>query len=177
MNHNADAWMLDCGQGTIAAIGAANMLHVVEDESLCHRIPMAPAHCDRVLVWQKRVLPILDLRLLINASLIKANSNTGDSADSNTAVNQSFCVLGWCRHDDVTEYGVIATTAVPRRIVVTDDKSMAATAEQAASWRSFAVGFFSYHGIAVPILDPATLFGSRQALQGDYLSDVTHRTA
>jgi chemotaxis signal transduction protein len=168
MSYGNEAWVLDCGQGVVAAVGAAHMLHVVEDAALCFRVPMAPTHCDRVLLWQKRVLPVVDMRPLIGVAL-------GSTA------TQCFCVLGWCTPDDVTEYGVIATTAVPRRIVVTDDKSMEPTVERAASWRSFAVGFFSYHDTAVPILDPATLFGSRQAFEGHFLSDplgnITHRSA
>jgi chemotaxis signal transduction protein len=149
MSAYSEVWLLDCGQGSTVAVPAANMLHVVDDASLCFRVPMAPAHCDRVLVWQKRVLPIVDARRLLYPAVDRL-------------IHEVFCVLGWSIRDDETEYGVITTIASPRRAVVRDDQCTAPTTEQAALWRSHALCVFAHQGTAIPIVDPASLFGSRQ---------------
>ncbi len=150
MNHRVVAWMLDCGSGTVVAVSASNMLHVVEDAAQRFRVPLAPAHCNQVLVWQQRVLPIVDLAVLLTAS---------------APVSKKIysCVLGWRAPGDITEYGVFSTCSLPRRVLVTDDKAVTPTITQAELWRDIALGFFSYHGHSTPIVDPAAVFGSRQS--------------
>jgi chemotaxis signal transduction protein len=165
MSVSSQAWMLDSGGGTVVAVAASSVLHVVEDTSLIFRVPLGAAHCNQVLVWQRRVLPVVDLAVLM----------TGLAPIS----TQSYaCVLGWRALTNETEYGVLLLRGLPRRISVDDAQSTAPSDAQADSWEKFALSFFSYHGRAVPIIDPAILFDSKQLRLADQTSKrLTNRSA
>lgn len=146
---NATAWILDCGDEAVIAVSAFNMLHVVEDAALRFKVPLTPAHCSEVLVWQQRVLPVIDLELLLRRHATVSQKNHS-------------CVLGWLCPGDITEYGILATRTSPQRILVTDDKSRTPSAALADVWRGVALGFFEYQNKLIPIADPALVFGSSQ---------------
>lgn len=160
------AWLMDFGGGVLAAMSVTHVLHVLEDMSLVHRVPLAPAHCNRVLVWQQQLLPVVDLAQLKAPELTAALSQPGRAY---------ACVLGWRIANDATEYGVLLTRSLPRRIVIADDSMVAPSASEASTWQGSALSFFSYHGRTAPIIDPAPLFGlpppSRDAIapQGRHL--------
>jgi chemotaxis signal transduction protein len=144
-----EAWLLECGGGVTVAVPAINMLHVVEETSRCFRVPMAPPHCDHVLVWQERVLPIVDIAKLLSPLVAVSVAHKG------------YCVVGWCGVDDISEYGVIGAATAPRRVIIRDDMSVAPSAQLASQW-PVAVGFFVHAKDTIAIVDPARLFGSQQ---------------
>lgn len=162
--NESSAWLTDCGGGVLAAIGIPNVLHVVEDTSLLFRVPLAPAHCNRVLLWQNRVLPVVDLSVLLATKIASARSLYS-------------CVLGWRDAGGVTEYGVLLSRALPRRILISDSQRAEPLDTDVERWRGIALGFFSYHKHITPIVDPAALFGSTQAFR--HLSEAgrAHRIA
>jgi len=166
MRGGAPAWLLDCGGGTVVAVAATSVLHVVEDASLLFRVPLAPTHCNQVLVWQQHVLPVVDLNVLVS----------GFTTDVTTIARQTYaCVLGCRTNNNETEYGVLLLRALPRRISVEDEQSVPPTVAQGESWANIALGFFSYHGRTVPIIDSAIVFGSKQRLlakeQGGWVAE------
>ena len=164
MSQGAPAWMLDCGGGVVVATGLANVLHVIEDTSALFRVPMAPAHCNRVLLWQQRVLPAVDLAaLLIGAAP--------------PAPRLYACVLGWRVSRNDTEYGVLLARGLPRRITVSDDQRIRPSDSDAERWRGIGLSFFSYHKRATPIVDPASLFGSVQHTTATTAVRASHRIA
>src|SRR3954462_9406298 len=109
MSDNAPAWLLDCGSGVMAAVGITSVLHVIEDTSLLFRVPLAPAHCNHVLIWQERVLPAADLAVRINGA-------------ADASVRTYACVLGWRNVQNQTEYGALLIRGLPRRITVSDEQ-------------------------------------------------------
>ena len=141
------AWLLDFGNGIFAATGSSTVLHVIENAPL-FKVPLAPAHCDRVLLWQGRVLPTVNMLALF-----------GDPLDSR---HEYPCIVGWRESENDSAYGALLLQAMPRRIAIGDNDIAEPASNDAARWREFALGFFSYSQRVVPILDVAPLFGSKQ---------------
>jgi len=164
MKRLSPAWLLDCGGGVMVAIGLSNVLHVVEDKSLLHRVPLAPVHCNRVLLWQKRILPAVDIATLVGVAAPAARASYA-------------CVLGWRDTHGVSEYGVLLIFGLPRQIGISDADQIRPANADADRWRGLALGFFSYHKRITPIIDPAALFGSVQQSTMVPVERVTHRSA
>ncbi len=155
-NQSAEAWLLECGP-TRVLVSAINLLHVVEDTSLRFHLPMAPAHCNSVFVWQQQLMPVVDLPVLINLP---------------TAACQYFCVLGWKDDTGLTEYGVLGASTFPQRVTIADSQSVTPSAEEISQWQDHALCFVSHRGKTIPIIDVARLFGDSQFAQGNDVNSI-----
>lgn len=59
-NAGAKAWLLKVGQGINAAVGQYEVIHILDKPELIS-IPQAPLHCNQVVLWNNRIIPIIDL--------------------------------------------------------------------------------------------------------------------
>ena len=157
MTRTTTAWLLDCGGGTLAATGNGSVLHVVEDAALLFKVPLAPPHCNRVLVWRDLLLPAVDLARYI----------TGRATSIDRPLS---CVLGWRNATGASEYGVIVCQSLPRRIDISDDQRTEPNEGDAKRWSGIALAFFNHSGRATPIIHPGAPFGSMMA------KDASERT-
>lgn len=147
MINAAEAWLVECGNVRVF-VSALNMQHVIEHAGLCYRVPMTPAHCNSVLVWQQQVLPMVNLAEMIY--------------QSTTASCPYSCVLGWQDIERGTEYGVLAASSFPQRVMIHDSHCIDPTPEVAQTWQGFALCFVEYNNKHIPIIDVARLFDSSQ---------------
>lgn len=147
MSDAAEAWLVECGH-TRVFISAINMLHVIDDATLRQRVPMTPAHCNSVLVWQQQLMPVVNLAELLNQP-------------TQSSYHYS-CILGWQNRDIGTEYGALAASAFPLRVMIHDSHRVTAPVEQIEAWRDYALCFVEYNSKTVPIIDPARLFDASQ---------------
>jgi chemotaxis signal transduction protein len=146
-NQSAVAWLLECGEAQVL-ISATNMLHVIEDTRLRYHVPMTPAYCNSVLVWQRQLMPVVNLSKWLNAS---------------TKYSCPYsCVLGWQDVDHGTEYGALAASAFPQRVMIHDSQCVTPSAELLTVWGDHALCFVDHNKMIVPIIDPARFFGAAQ---------------
>jgi len=140
----ATAWILDLAYGLRAAVGEHDMLHLVE-KPLWAIIPYTPAHCQRVLIWENALLPMMDLTKWL----------TGKSAED---TNPSSGIVAWQERPEATpQYGVLLFSGLPRKVRVNDAQSCA-WPTQPAGWQTVAISCFRYDNQPVPILDLARIF-------------------
>ncbi len=164
MKRSTQAWLLDCGGGVLVATGLGNVLHVVEDTRLLFKVPLAPPHCNRVLLWQQHALPAVDLALLVTGA-------------TSPATRSYACVLGWLNERDETEHGVLLTRSLPRQLSIGDEQQAKPGDRDVERWRGIALGFFTHNQRLMPIINPASLFGTPVDLTKSSLSSVTHLSA
>jgi len=150
-SQSTPAWLLDCGAGVRLAVALPNLLHLIEDRTLLHRVPQVPKHLGQVLVWQQRVFPAVDLTLQPGMQ-----PNQGPAPGSAEPVY--VCVLGWCDAQQQSDYGAVLVRALPRRIQIPDESLATPTHKMAAQWAGLALTYFDFHGHVIPIIAPAALF-------------------
>lgn len=140
----AAAWIVDLAYGLRAAVGERDMIHLVEKPMLA-TIPYTPSHCQRVLLWENELLPIMDLTMwLIGQSAEGANSSSG--------------IVAWQDRPEATpQYGVLLFSGLPRKVRVKDEQSCALP-EQPSGWQTVAISCFRYDDQPVPILDLPRIF-------------------
>jgi len=63
MTGRSNAWLLECGPGLVVAVGDREIVEYVQPQRT-YPVPGAPRYCNRVIAWQDRLLPVMDLALL-----------------------------------------------------------------------------------------------------------------
>ncbi len=142
----ANAWLLDLGGAMCVAIGMRELVQIVEVANT-FSVPLAPASSNKVMFWQKRVLPILDLSLRM--SHIESTSSL-------------LAIVAY--QDKETEsagLGAIILTAPPLRIAV-DDAQACSLDEATADWRELANASFKRDNAVIPVLHLSRLFGATE---------------
>ncbi|MEI2780026.1 MAG: chemotaxis protein CheW [Candidatus Competibacter sp.] len=56
----ASAWLLALDAEVRAAVGARELIHLVQFPTV-FEIPDAPPHCRQVLLWQEEIVPVMDV--------------------------------------------------------------------------------------------------------------------
>ncbi len=140
------AWLLNFGGGLKAAVGLHEMSQVLISPTLFD-VPTMPRYCSDVVIFQKRILPVLNVpnMLLEGKKVIIVNTK----------------VIGVAIYQDETtesaNYGSLFLASMPESIIVSDE-DVCDLPEEQKYWEPFAFTCFSYHDITVPIIDLAYLF-------------------
>jgi len=143
-----DAWLLECGSARVL-ISVTNMQHVVEASQMFH-VPMMPAHCNRAMVWQQHVIPVINIAMWLKEPI--------------SAFPYS-CIIGWQDIERGTEHGALVASAFPQRIKVHDADCIVPPSDIAERWQQCALCFVQLEGDVIPVIDPARLFGASQFKQ------------
>lgn len=139
------AWVLDLGSGASAAIGERELVLLLYDAA-AFRVPYAPPYANRVLFWEERALPVLDLPVRAGTSSVGADT-------------KFVAVVGYLRDGDSSlQYGVLPLASPPVRAEV-DDEQGCGLPEPLERWRPLAVSCFRAEGVAIPVLDLGRAFG------------------
>jgi len=124
-NQTVEAWLLECGRARLL-VSPLNMQHVIEAANQYFHVPMMPAHCNSALVWQRQVIPVVNVALWLGMS---------------SSSCQYSCIMGWQDIERGTEYGVLMTTAFPQRIKIDDSSIVVPDSEVAERWQHCALCF------------------------------------
>ncbi|HEU0187135.1 MAG TPA: hypothetical protein VFR06_04495 [Gallionellaceae bacterium] len=139
---SAKAWLLDFGAVHKAAVGTRELLHLI-DAPVTFDVPLAPAYCHQVVMWQERLLPVLDMSMRV-----------GGAAQSGAFL----AVVGYQqRRGEFPLFGALRLSAPPRQLSVGDDQACALP-ETFATWQPWVVSCFEQQGQAIPILNLGRLF-------------------
>ena len=154
------AWVLDLGAGLQAATGPLETLHVVHQPT-AYLVPGSPFYCQRVLVWEDQILPMMELAPWLYGA---AHSE----ADQNNII--AVIVAYQDQPQQEPNYGALRLADLPRQINV-DDEHACPLPDTPEGWSSIASACFEYQQWALPILDLATIFSSRLNHQEEAASD------
>lgn len=137
-----NAWLLDLGASGQAAVGTRELLHVI-DAPLMFETPLSPAYCRRVVFWQDRMLPVLD----VAAKLGEAPANT-----------TFLAVVGYQQQRrESPQFGALVLASPPKQLFVTDEQACSLP-EQNSGWSILAHSCFEHQGSAIPVLNLRRIF-------------------
>lgn len=134
------------GAGGRVAAGA----HQVVEYLLAPRVvklPLTPAHCPGMLVWRDNIIPAMDLGVLFG----RGQPQLGESRNA--------VVLAY-QHEPLQplRHGAVLVETEPREVHVSDDLACPLP-ESPGALRYWACSCFRHEEDAVPVIDPAYLFG------------------
>jgi hypothetical protein len=141
----SQAWLLELGAGYRAAAGERELVHLLYAPA-SYPVPRTPAYARRVLHWQERLLPVLDLATRLG----------GETCVSDHLIAGVFAYQD--KRGAPPQYGALWLAAPPKRVDV-EDPQACELAEPVTVWQSLAISCFAYEAKPVPILDLRRLFG------------------
>jgi len=141
-----NAWLLDLGEGLLAAVGQLEVVHVLPDAPTLFEIPQSPSYCRKVLVWETEMLPLMNLAMrLLGRTVAESRGLVAVTAF------QAYPGAQPC-------YGALMLDAPPVRIRVSDSQACDLPDAQ-SGWRRLAIACFEQSGRGpVPVLDLAKVF-------------------
>ena len=142
----ATAWIVTFDGDFRAALGAREMVHLVETPVLVD-IPQTPSYCQQILIWEDEMLPVIDLTAWFS----------GRPANRDCA---SVAIVGWQEQpESPPQYGALLFTGIPQRVEVQDEQVCdLPELSTMRSWCDIAMSCFDHEGQPTPILDLPTLF-------------------
>ena len=141
-----NAWVLDFGRGYRAAVGTRELFHLI-DVPTSYIVPCTPAYCRRVLFWQGKLLPLMDL----------ASRMGGAEQDA-----PYIAVVGYqLKRGEYPQFGAVQMRSPPLQLSVSDEQACKLPEEMSA-WRALTISCFEHNGMAVPVLNLNRLFAHSQ---------------
>ncbi len=142
-----NAWLLDFGGSCQAAVGARELVHLV-DEPTTFAVPCTPEYCRRVVSWQEHLLPVMDIQARFGAASGKA---------------PFLAVVGYQQQRGAyPQFGALMLASSPRQLAVTDAQACPLPDDNSA-WKELAISCFDHQGVPVPVLDLRRIFSSAPA--------------
>lgn len=140
-----NAWLLDFGDACLAAVGTREVLHLV-DKPFTFSVPCTPGYCNRVVLWQERLLPVMDIAARVGAQPCSSAP--------------FLAVIGYQRQrGEYPQFGALVLAAPPKQLAVSDE-SACRLPETNSVWRGLSISCFEHQGSPVPVLDLCRLFGN-----------------
>jgi chemotaxis signal transduction protein len=145
MTASTRAWMLDVAAGWRIAVGSRYVIeYLLSPEAAT--VPLAPSHCRGMLVWHERLIPLVDLRPLL------------DTAQTVWREPRHALILGYRDSpQQPVRYGALVVRAAPTDTSVSDDMACPLP-EEPAVIRHLCRSCFVHGDEIIPILDTARLF-------------------
>lgn len=151
-----NAWLLDFGDTCRAAVGTRELLHLV-DTPVTFAVPCTSAYCRRVVLWQERLLPVMDIAARLGALPRKA---------------PFLAVIGYQQQrGEYPQFGALMLSSPPRQVAVSDEQACRLPDESSA-WQELAISCFEHQGSPVPVLNLSRIF-SGAARRGASFQEVT----
>lgn len=137
-----NAWLLDFGQTLRAAVGMRALLQIVDNPRL-HPVPCTRAHCNSVYAWQGRLLPVVDMAVLLG---------------NDPQAPRLLAVAAYQEHPgEPPKFGALLLSAPPVAVVVENDQACSLP-EHPEAWGRFSLSCFGHQGEAIPVLHIGRIF-------------------
>lgn len=145
MTASTRAWILDVAAGWHIAVGSRHVIeYLLSPEATA--IPLAPAHCQGMLVWRDRLIPLVDLRPLL------------DMQKTSRHEPRRALILGyWDSSRQAVRYGALVVRTAPTDVAVSDDMACPLP-EEPAVIKHLCRSCIVRRDEIIPILDTARLF-------------------
>lgn len=139
-----NAWVLDFGQGYRAAVGTRELFHLI-DIPVFFIVPCTPAYCHRVLFWQGKLLPLMNMASRMGAAEQEA---------------PYIAVVGYQQQRGAPpQFAALQMVSPPSQISVNDEQACEIP-DELKGWHNLAISCFDLQGDAVPILNLNQIFNS-----------------
>lgn len=150
---SAQAWLLTLGTAHQAAVGIYEVVHILPDAPALFPVPQAPVYCRGVILWEERVLPVIDLCALVSEGAAKVD------AARIAGLKQLVAVVAYqTARSEAAEYGALLLAEVPARTTVTDEQACELDAAL-APWAAFSSSCFRHDSRGpIPVLDLRRVF-------------------
>lgn len=143
------AWLLNFGDGHLAAVGRRELLHLVPQPTL-FELPRTPRHCSRVMIWQGRMVPVWDLLAWLTPDSRAVNANL-------------LAVVGYqSGRRQTPHFGAVLLVEPPARVAVADTDACEIPVDQQA-WSRIADSGFRHQEKPVGILNLPLMFSATYA--------------
>jgi chemotaxis signal transduction protein len=143
MSHT-NAWILDFGMNTSAAVGGRELLHLI-DLPKTFAVPCTPPYCRRVIFWQGRLLPVMDIATRLGSAPKEVHF---------------VAIVGYQhKRGEYPQFGALQLVSPPRQEAVSDEQACSLP-EKMQDWEGMAIACFESQGEAVPVLNLNRLFGT-----------------
>ena len=108
---NATAWIISITPTLTVSVGEFELVHILPDKPILHKIPKSPRYCEHIIVWENKIIPIMDLSVRLGFT------ESTDLTSKNTIVG----VFAY-RAEDTGKpgFGAFFMNATPRRCEVSD---------------------------------------------------------
>jgi len=141
----SNAWVLALDDQLRAAVGERELIHLIEKPTLLET-PLSPHYCRKVVLWNNRLLPVMDLSAWLQGQ---------PKADNDWKL---IGVVGYQTAPGATpNYGALRLADIPERLQVTDTQACSLP-EHPSGWRELALSCFLRGKDVIPILDAPYLF-------------------
>lgn len=143
IEERSNAWLLDFGHKQRAAVGMRVLLQIIDQPSL-HPVPCTPAHCRNIYSWQGRLMPVVDMAVLLGQE---------------PQEQRLLAIAGYQEGPGETpRLGALLLSAPPAPLLVGNDKACEPP-DLSGNWRKFAISCFNHQDNAVPVLHLGRVFG------------------
>jgi chemotaxis signal transduction protein len=149
----ASAWLIPITSNHSVAVGEFELVHILPDQPVLFNVPRAPTYCRQVLVWQDRIIPVLDL-----SKRFRFVDDTLLPFDNTTTALVGICIYQ-SEHTKHVEYGALLMHDTPVHGEV-DDKQVCDIDTDLSAWRYFMSSCFRIENTQqiVPVLRLERLF-------------------
>lgn len=141
------AWLMQVDRTSRVAVGQLELIHIIATPDYIE-VPKTPAYCTRVVVWNNKIIPVLDLSMLVNGTSAFYQHN-------------ALAVALYTNGDGKeVKYGGIQLIDMPVLDRVSNDQQISES-ELSDKWKSISIsGYRSKDDDIIPILDVHRLFSS-----------------
>jgi nucleoid-associated protein YgaU/chemotaxis signal transduction protein len=143
---------MDVGAGWRVAVGAHRVVEYLLSPPT-HTLPRMPAHCPGILIWQERMIPVLDLAPVLS-----------EQAQAQEHEVHRAVVLAYQEMPgQPLRYGALVVRAAPVEVWVSDDMACPLP-EDPPAFKHFSCSCFAHQEESIPILDTTRLFATALSL-------------
>ena len=139
------AWLMQIDRLSKVAVGQLELIHIIAAPEYIE-VPKAPEYCKRVVIWNGRVIPVVDLSMLVNKTSAYYQHNAVAVALYSAGAGKEL------------KYGGIQLTDMPGLDKVSNEQHIAES-ELPRNWKPVSIsGDRGKENDIVPILDLPRLF-------------------
>jgi chemotaxis signal transduction protein len=141
----SNAWLLECDPELTVAVGDHEIVEYIQPQR-SYAVPETPPYCNRVIVWQDKLLPVIDMALLTGVRELQQEVSYA-------------CLLRYqLAPRAALQYLALRINRTPQKVVV-DDSQVCEFADDEVSplLKVVTLCCFTHMQRAVPILDLAKL--------------------
>lgn len=139
------AWLMQVDRISKVAVGQMELIHIIASPEYVD-IPKTPEYCSRIVIWNNRVLPVIDLSSLVTGVSAYYQHNSVAVAMYVDSVTSQY------------KYGGIQLTDTPVMDHVSDDQFVDA-AKLTQAWKAVSISAYrGGEGEVIPILNVEALF-------------------
>jgi chemotaxis signal transduction protein len=135
------AWLLNIASNIQLAIAEHEAAEYLEDPEI-HYVPMTPAYSKNIIIWQDRMVPLIDLNVLYG------NPATTDY--------RSVIVIAYQQKEYMPlQYIALVLAASPDKIFVSDEDACGLPENYPESLRPCTLSLFQYNNQITSVIDMA----------------------